>query len=64
MLYNKKNGNIEITVESKGAELKALLKDGKEFMWNADAKYWAKTSPVLFPFVGGCKEGKYTYNGI
>lgn len=25
MLYNKKNGNIEITVESKGAELKALL---------------------------------------
>ena len=64
MLYNKKNGNIEITVESKGAELKALLKDGKEFMWNADAKYWAKTSPVLFPFVGGCKEGKYTYKGI
>ena len=38
MLYNKKNGNIEITVESKGAELKALLKDGKDFMWNADAK--------------------------
>ena len=64
MLYNKKNGNIEITVESKGAELKALLKDGKDFMWNADAKYWAKTSPVLFPFVGGCKEGKYTYKGI
>ena len=64
MLYNKKNGNIEITVESKGAELKALLKDGKEFMWNADAKYWAKSSPVLFPFVGGCKEGKYTYKGI
>ena len=29
MLYNKKNGNIEITVESKGAELKALLKDGE-----------------------------------
>lgn len=64
MLYNKKNGNIEITVESKGAELKALLKDGKEFMWNADAKYWGKSSPVLFPFVGGCKEGKYTYKGI
>ena len=64
MLYNKKNGNIEITVESKGAELKALLKDGKEFMWNADTKYCAKTSPVLFPFVGGCKEGKYTYKGI
>ena len=64
MLYNKKNGNIEITVESKGAELKALLKDGKDFMWNADAKYWGKSSPVLFPFVGGCKEGKYTYKGI
>lgn len=64
MLYNKKIGNIEITVESKGAELKALLKDGKEFMWNADAKYWGKTSPVLFPFVGGCKDGKYNYKGV
>jgi len=64
MLINKKFGNIEITVDSKGAELKNLLKDGKEFMWNADAKYWGKTSPVLFPFVGGCKEGKYIYKGV
>lgn len=64
MIINKKFGNVEIGVETKGAELKSLIKNGTDFMWNADAKYWGKTSPVLFPFVGGCKDGKYTYKGI
>lgn len=64
MIINKKFGNVEIGVDTKGAELKSLVKNGTDFMWNADAKYWGKTSPVLFPFVGGCKDGKYTYEGL
>lgn len=63
MLINKKFGNIEISVETKGAELKSLIKDGKEFMWEANPKFWGKTSPVLFPFVGASKGDKYTYDG-
>ena len=59
MLYSKKLNGIEIEVESKGAELKGLKRDGKEFMWDANPKYWGKTSPVLFPFVGGSKDDKH-----
>ena len=32
-------------------------------MWQADPKYWGRTSPVLFPFVGGSKNKEYTYGG-
>ncbi|MBN1467591.1 MAG: aldose 1-epimerase family protein [Fusobacteriaceae bacterium] len=64
MLYSKKLNGIEIEVESKGAELKVLKRDGQEFMWDANPKYWGKTSPVLFPFVGGSKDNKYSYEGV
>ena len=32
-------------------------------MWCADAKYWARTSPVLFPFVGGLRNNEYRAKG-
>jgi galactose mutarotase-like enzyme len=53
--------NIEIEVLEKGAELRSLKLNGVEFMWDANPAYWAKTSPILFPFVGGLKNGTYTY---
>jgi galactose mutarotase-like enzyme len=31
-------------------------------MWNGDAAFWAKTSPVLFPIVGTLKNDEYFYN--
>lgn len=48
MLYSKKLNGIEIEVESKGAELKGLKRDGKEFMWNANPKYWGKLHQFYF----------------
>ena len=36
---------------------------GTEYMWCGDAKYWGRTSPVLFPFVGGVKDRKYRTKG-
>lgn len=63
MLINKSYGDVEITVDTKGAELKNLVKNSRDFMWTADSKYWGKTSPVLFPFVGGSKDNKYKYQG-
>ena len=57
------NGIIEIEVNSHGAELKSAVKNGKEYMWCADEKYWARTSPVLFPIVGGLKDKKYIIDG-
>lgn len=59
------NGIIEAEIRPLGAELVSLLKkEGQaEIMWNADPAFWAKTSPVLFPVVGGLKENTYLYEG-
>ncbi len=36
-----------------GAELLSYrTADGREYLWQRDPAYWAKTSPVLFPYVG------------
>ncbi len=65
MLYTLQNEDIICEIETHGAELKSI-KDkntGREYLWNADPKYWNRTSPVLFPFVGAVKDKKYTYEG-
>ena len=64
-LYELKNDRISIAVESRGAELKSLKRadTGKEYLWCGDAKYWGRTSPILFPFVGGLKDREYRTGG-
>lgn len=47
-----------------GAELKSLMKGDKEYMWCADSKFWGRTAPVLFPFVGAVNEGVFRYKGV
>ena len=41
------NEQIEVTVNIHGAELRSLKSkaDGQEYLWNADTKYWGRTSP-------------------
>ena len=64
-VYECKNELISITVDSHGAELKSLKRadSGTEYMWCADGTYWGRTSPVLFPFVGGLKDKAYRTKG-
>ena len=64
-VYELKNSTISVKVDSHGAELKSLKKQdtGTEYMWCGDAKYWGRTSQVLFPFVGGVKDRKYRAKG-
>ena len=61
--YTLNNGEIEIKVNSHGAELRAItdVKTGKEYMWYADSAYWGRVSPVLFPVVGSYKDGESRY---
>ncbi len=63
--YKLENELIEVEIDEHGAELKSLVrKDNEtEYMWNADPKYWGRTSPVLFPFVGAVKDGAYRTKG-
>lgn len=63
--YGLENDKIRIEIDSHGAELKSLVKKetGTEYMWCADPKYWGRTSPVLFPFVGNVSGKQYRTKG-
>lgn len=63
MKYTLKSGGTEIGVNSKGAELYSYKVNGEEFIWEADPEFWGASSPVLFPFVGVIKDGKYSFDG-
>lgn len=64
--YRVDNGEISIKVNSFGAELKSLqdCSTKLEYMWNADPKFWKRTSPILFPVVGSLRNNEYTYEGV
>ncbi len=63
-LFQIGNDKITIQIDSMGAELKSLKRvdTGTEYMWEGDPAYWKRTSPVLFPLVGGLKDGIKTAN--
>ena len=41
----------------RGAELKSWRVGGNELIWPGDAKFWADSSPILFPVVGWTRNG-------
>lgn len=47
-----RSGSLEARVSSQGAELQGLALDGREYLWQGDARWWPRRSPVLFPTVG------------
>ena len=58
-----KNEYLTASFSEIGAELKSLTLDGKEYIWNGNADFWAMSSPLLFPICGGLKKDKYVLNG-
>lgn len=56
--------NNSAVINTKGAELKSLVLGGRQLMWEGNPAFWGKTSPVLFPAVGGLKNGKTVIDGI
>lgn len=59
------NDILKVTINHFGAELSSIVKKdtGVEYMWNADEKFWKRSAPVLFPFVGSLKNKEYLYEG-
>lgn len=53
--------NSVLTVKAKksGAELTSIVKNGVEYLWQADASIWARHAPVLFPIVGKLNNNTY-----
>lgn len=64
-LYHLSNAYLSLAVDTMGAELQSLyaVAEQREYIWQADAAYWGKHAPVLFPIVGALKGGGYTYKG-
>jgi len=63
-MYTIENDSLKVAINPLGAELTSLFNKGNgyEYMWNGDAKFWAKKSPVLFPIVGTLKNNSYSIN--
>lgn len=58
------NKFLTAVISEAGAELQQLRhSNGIDYLWNADARYWAKHSPVLFPVVGSLVNNSYLYKG-
>ncbi|MGN0254736.1 MAG: aldose 1-epimerase family protein [Chordicoccus sp.] len=58
-----KNESLVFTVDTHGAEMQSLIKDGTEYLWSGDPKFWGRHAPVLFPIVGALQGGQYTFGG-
>lgn len=59
------NGVLTAQIGEQGAELASLrrLDFDHEFIWNADARYWGRHAPILFPIVGKVWDGHYRVGG-
>jgi galactose mutarotase-like enzyme len=53
------NDSIRVVVSDLGAELRSIIKDGHEYLWDGDQKYWSSRSLTLFPYVGRFTENSY-----
>ncbi|MEG1134717.1 MAG: aldose 1-epimerase family protein [Cellulosilyticaceae bacterium] len=63
MIYTLKNDLLSVMICSKGAELcKFTDHEGINYLWSADAKFWPRHTPILFPLVGRVADGKYLSN--
>lgn len=57
MNYTLKNDHLNVVVDTFGAEMHSIQHDDIEYLWQADAKFWGRHAPVLFPIVGKLKNG-------
>ena len=58
------NENLSINVNSFGGALSSIKdKDGLEYLWQGDKKYWSGQAPVLFPICGSLRNDKAVIGG-
>lgn len=63
MEYTIFNDCLSVRIDSRGAQLRSVLSaNGTEYLWQGDPKYWADSSPILFPYIARLYGG-YTYMG-
>lgn len=64
MIFTIENEKLKVQISDRGAELQSVqTKDGAEYLWQGDKKYWGDRALNLFPYIARLTEGKYTLNG-
>lgn len=62
MIYTISSGGLTAKINSMGAELCSLVKNGKEYIWQA-GEAWNRHAPILFPFICSPKDKTYVAGG-
>ncbi len=62
-MHTLTNGTLTIGTSELGGELRSLMCEGREYLWQGDPAWWHGQSPILFPIVGGLRNGSYTLGG-
>jgi galactose mutarotase-like enzyme len=64
MLHTLESDALTVSVSATGAELQSIFskKTGTEYLWQGDPAFWGSRAPVLFPVIGGLKDGAYTFD--
>lgn len=57
------SGNCSAQIDTLGAQLSSMKKDGTEYLWQGDKTFWGGQAPVLFPHVGGLRNNKAILKG-
>lgn len=64
MIVTIQSQTLTVDIDSLGAQLASIrTKDGEEYLWQGDPDIWARRAPILFPFIGRLKDGRYLLNG-
>lgn len=58
------NDRLTVQIAEHGAELQSIVAAGREYLWQGDAAFWGRRSPVLFPFVGRVWNNVYLHEGV
>ena len=58
MKYQIQSDNLQVTLDSNGAGITSIIRDGAEYLWQADPEYWSGQAPVMFPICGCLRGGE------
>lgn len=65
MLYTVENSKLRLQVCDLGAQMVSLIlqEDGREQLWQGDARLWDDHAPWLFPVIGRLKDDGFVWQG-
>ena len=64
MIWKIENEYLTVEIHEQGAQLWSIKdKEGNEYLWQGDEKYWGDRAPNLFPHIARLTEGSYLLDG-